>query len=282
MDRINEIFTTVPEIADGSNSFSTDTTTKPLISIQDLSFTYPEQSYASLKDVSLDIEEGEFVVVVGKTGSGKSTLVKALTRQLPVADGSLFLEGLDYNKLELNKVRERFAYAPQEAFLFSRTLKDNIRFAVPEASDEEVNDIVEQAGLGQDLSGFVDALETIIGERGVTLSGGQRQRTTLARALIKNADVLVLDDTLSAVDNETEAAILESIAERKSQTTILVTHRLAAAGLADRILVLDEGCVIEQGTEKDLLKLNGVYAQLHERQRQRQRYSSNLSEEALV
>ena len=154
--------------------------------------------------------------------------------------------------------------------MFSRTIRDNIRFSQHEALDEDVDSTVIRAGLHQDLTAFSDGLDTLVGERGVTLSGGQRQRTTLARALMNQAPILVLDDTLSAVDNETESAILDGIRSTKNQTTILVTHRLAAASLADRILVLENGELVEQGTEHELLEQSGVYAQLYEHQRRRE------------
>jgi ATP-binding cassette subfamily B multidrug efflux pump len=274
LDRINEIFTQLAEISSGALEQISDTDAAPILEIQDLSFRYPEQDHPALEKISLSIQKGETILIVGKTGSGKSTLLKAITRHLEIPVKSIFLKGCDYTELSLACVRKSFAYAPQEAFLFSRSLKENIQFASPDASDKEIDEAIEQAGLSPDLKAFSDGLNTIIGERGITLSGGQRQRSTLARALIKDAEILVLDDTLSAVDNETEAAILEALANRKSQTTILVTHRLAGTRLADRIVVLDEGQIIEQGSEQELLAQDGVFSQLHRQQRRRQRLES--------
>ena len=268
MERINEIFMTAPDMQNGGrNEIKTDEDV--LLELSNLSFAYPNQDHFALRDIDVTIKEGEFVVVVGRTGSGKSTLIKLITRLLPVSKNKIFFRGVDYNQYDIDIIRKQFAYAPQEAFLFSRSIRDNIRFSQHEAKDKQVDRTVERAGLHQDLSAFSNGLDTLVGERGVTLSGGQRQRTTLARALMNTAPILVLDDTLSAVDNETEATILQGITGSKKQTTILVTHRLAAASMADRILVLEDGKIVEQGTERELLELSGTYAQLYEHQRKR-------------
>jgi ATP-binding cassette subfamily B protein len=268
MKRINEIFLASPAIVDGPK------TPAPLegrLSVRDLSFTYPEAARAALDHVSFDVKPGDTIVVVGRTGSGKSTLLKAIARLLEVPRGSILLDGVDVLDLPLSHVRSALSYSPQEAFLFSRTIFENVAFGKPAATEAEVRAAIEDANLHTDIDGFTDKVDTLVGERGITLSGGQRQRTALARALIVDPKILLLDDSLAAVDTETESRIVAALARRgRDRTTILVTHRLAFAASADRILVLERGKVIEQGTEGELLVRGGVYAEMHRRQRLRQ------------
>lgn len=265
MERVNEIFAAEPSIVDG------DATPAPYagrIELKDLTFRYDENDKPALADITTTIEPGEMVVVVGRTGSGKSTLLKILARLLDVERGEVFLDGVDLVDLPLAHVRDKIGYAPQDAFLFSRTLYENVAFGAPDSDEAAVQRAVRLAAFQSDVSGFTAGLDTIVGERGVTLSGGQRQRTTLARALLVDPNILILDDTLSAVDTETETAILDALAEVKtSRTLVVATHRLAAAARADRILVLEHGRIVEQGTEAELLAKNGVYAAMHRRQR---------------
>ncbi len=267
MDRINEIFTVEPSIADGPLSARPGAGN---IEIRGLTFRYPDsgpETPPTLQDVTTEMRAGETVVIVGRTGSGKSTLLKAILRLLEVPPGTIFVDGRDITELELDALRGAISYAPQDAFLFSRSISENIAFGRPEASQAEIEGATESAGLAGDLSGFTDGLETMVGERGVTLSGGQRQRAALARALLVSSPILILDDTLAAVDTETERHILRALARHsQGRTTLLVTHRLACAELADRILVLDEGRIVEQGTEAELLALGGLYAEMHARQ----------------
>jgi ATP-binding cassette, subfamily B, multidrug efflux pump len=268
MDRINEIFEAPPELTDGAASPATFV---GRIELRGLTILYGEKKQPALEQVSTVIEPGETVVIVGKTGSGKSTLLKALARLLVVDRGQIFLDGVDIVDLPLGHVRGALGYAPQDAFLFSRSIAENVAFGRPEATDAEVRSAVQTASLDTDLAAFPNGLETIVGERGITLSGGQRQRTTLARAILVDAPILLLDDTLSAVDTETETKILEAFSEReKGHTIIVATHRLAFAARADRILVLDRGRLVEQGTERELLEQDGIYARMHQRQRLRE------------
>jgi ATP-binding cassette, subfamily B, multidrug efflux pump len=266
MSRINEIFTTNPSLMDGPGH-ATDIS--GAIQIDNLTFTYPGASTPALQEISLTIEPGEVVVVVGRTGSGKSTLLKALARMLEVPAGTIRLDDHDVLDVTLETARSAIAYAPQEAFLFSRSIRDNIVFGEPAADSSQISTAVTRAGLDSDLDGFPEGLDTMVGERGITLSGGQRQRTALARALLLEGPILLLDDTLAAVDTETEARILEGLEQVEGRTTILVTHRLAGAAGADRIVVMDEGRIAEQGTEPELIELDGIYAQMHRRQRLR-------------
>lgn len=268
MARINDIFGAIPTIQDGTLS---PPQIQGKIELRDLTFRYRPELTPALQSVTTTFSPGETVVIVGKTGSGKSTLLKIIARLLEVPPGKVFFDGKDVNDLPVDVVRGAISYAPQDSFLFSRTIFENVAFGKPHSSEEEVKEAVESAGLAPDISGFREGLDTIVGERGVTLSGGQRQRAALARALIVEPKILLLDDTLSAVDTDTENRILGELAERsKNKTTILVTHRLACAALADRILVMDAGRIVEQGTEEELLALHGIYAQMHKRQRLRE------------
>ncbi len=265
MERVNEIFEAAPTLVDGD---AAPAEYAGRIELKDLTFRYGETDKPALSNLTTTIEPGEMVVVVGRTGSGKSTLLKVLARLLDVDRGEVFLDGVDIVDLPLRHVRDKIGYAPQDAFLFSRTLFENVAFGAPDSEDAEVERVVRLAAFESDVAGFSAGLDTVVGERGVTLSGGQRQRTTLARALLVDPKILILDDTLSAVDTETETAILEALAQVKTQRTVIVaTHRLAAAARADRILVLEHGAIVEQGTEAELLALDGAYAAMHRRQR---------------
>lgn len=265
MNRINEIFIEQPTIVGGT---STPASLKGDLELRDLTFTYPNAKRESLSHVSVKIPAGETVVIVGKTGSGKSTLLKVLARLLEVPKGTVFLDGTDVLDLPVDHVRSAMALAPQEAFLFSRTIYENVAFGAPDADEPHVLASLDAASFSADIRSFPEGVDTLVGERGITLSGGQRQRTALARALLLDPKVLLLDDSLAAVDTETETKIIARLLERtKKHTTILATHRLAFAEHADRILVLEDGKVIEQGSEDELLALGGEYARMHKRQR---------------
>lgn len=265
MTRVNEIFEATPTLIDGP---APPPEYEGKIELRDLTFSYGTGGAPALEDITTTIQPGEMVVVVGRTGSGKSTLLSLLARMQDVERGHIFFDGVDVVDLPLSYVREAVGYAPQDAFLFSRTLYENVAFGVPEAEDDSVTESIKLAAFSSDVEGFSAGLETVVGERGVTLSGGQRQRTTLARAILVDPKILILDDTLSAVDTETETEILDALAGvRADRTLIVATHRLAAAARADRIIVLEHGRIVEQGTERELLALNGVYAAMHRRQR---------------
>jgi ATP-binding cassette subfamily B protein len=267
MDRINEIFSSAPDLTDGPSSEPIASTA---IELRGLTYTYAS-AVDGIRDITATIEPGQRIAVVGKTGAGKTTLLEAIARVVPVSPGQIFLGGRDVVDLPLSAVRSNISYAPQDAFLFSRSIAENVAFGDPDADDARVAEAVASASFAVDLAAFPDGLDTIVGERGITLSGGQRQRTTLARALLAEAPILILDDTLSAVDTETEAKILDELLERGNGKTIIVaTHRLAFAARADLILVLEAGRLVERGTEADLLAKGGVYAEMHARQRIRE------------
>lgn len=286
MDRLNDIFRTLPEIVDGPRALSNEdaregvvgVSQRPLpgqIEVRHLTVTYEGAETPALDDVELSIEPGQIVVLVGRTGAGKSTLLKTLARLINVPRDRIFMDGIDVVDLKLESVRRSLGYAPQDAFLFSRTLFDNIAFGDPSASAARVEEATQLACLDRDIATFPDGLETLVGERGITLSGGQRQRATLARALLTESKILLLDDTLSSVDTETESKILDALtaagpAPGGQRTLVIATHRLAFAARAHRIVVLERGRIVEQGTEADLLARGGLYARMHRRQRLRE------------
>jgi ATP-binding cassette subfamily B protein len=266
MRRVNDVFTERPTIGAGTRSAPSKAPER--IEIRSLSYAYPKASKPALESISASIAQGQMIAVVGRTGSGKTTLLQALARLIEISRDVVFLDGIDVNDLPLDYVRSAIAYAPQEAFLFSRTIKENVAFGAPEASLERIEVAIEAASFDEDVRSFPDGLATAVGERGVMLSGGQRQRTALARALVVEPSILLLDDVLSAVDTRVEARIVRALVGRaRGQTVIVATHRLAVAAHADRILVMEKGRLIEQGTERELLQLGGIYAEMHRRQR---------------
>jgi ATP-binding cassette subfamily B protein len=219
-----------------------------------------------LHGVDFCIKAGELVAVVGPVGCGKTTLARAFGRMVPVEPGQLFLDGMDVTSLPLQTLRHSMAMVPQEGFLFTSSLADNLRYGDPEASDERVESSAEQARLADDVRGFPDGFQTVVGERGITLSGGQRQRTALGRALLVSSPVLILDDALASVDNNTAAAVLESIRGQQGRTIVMISHQLSAAAACDRILVMEAGRIVQQGHHNDLIRTHGTYQRLWERQ----------------
>lgn len=232
-------------------------------------FQYADGTIPALHDVHFHLKPGQTLGIVGRTGSGKTTLVNLLPRIFDPPAGTVFVDGHDIRSLPLKTLRESIAYVPQDGFLFSATIKENISFGDADASQDEIERVVKAASVYDDIMNFPDGFDTLIGERGVALSGGQRQRTAIARAFLKQAPILVMDDSLSAVDMETEKRILEALEEvRKSRTTLIIAHRLSAVRHADWILVLDEGTVVEQGTHQSLLDKGGLYAKIFAMQQQ--------------
>lgn len=241
------------------------------LSFQDYYFTYPQASRESLKGISFQLSKGQTLGIVGKTGSGKTSLVRQLLRQYPVGQGKFSINGKSVTEFSRASIEKLIGYVPQEHILFSRSVGKNIAMGKPNATEEEILSAIDTAAFTEDLARMADGLDTPIGERGVSISGGQKQRISLARAFIKNPEILILDDSLSAVDARTEQAIIKNIqTERAGKTTIIVTHRLSAVNHADWVIVLDEGQIIEAGRPEDLIAQGGWYFEQYQRQQARE------------
>ncbi|ESU21319.1 ABC transporter-like protein [Flavobacterium cauense R2A-7] len=262
--RINEFLKVVPEI---QNEVDEKSEIQGKIAFENVSFIYDDTNIEALKNVSFTINKGETLAILGKTGSGKSTVLSLISRLYDVQHGAVKIDGTNIKELNLYDVRDHIGFVPQDAFLFSDTIKNNIKFGKEDATDEEVIDAAKKAVVHKNIVKFKNQYETILGERGITLSGGQKQRVSIARAMIKNAPILLLDDCLSAVDTETEEAILNNLMEFcKDKTTIIVSHRVSSAKNADHILILDEGKIIQQGSHYQLVNQDGYYKELYYKQ----------------
>lgn len=262
--RINTFLQQKPSI---ENGFSTKKITHGQLSFEQVSFTYPDTGIKALNNISFELKEGKTLGIVGKTGSGKSTLLDLIARLYDPTEGKVIIDNQNANAYTLNNLREVIGYVPQNPFLFSESIEDNIRFGKNDASIEEIVEAAKNAAVHNNIKGFKDGYKTLLGERGVTLSGGQIQRISIARALIKDPIILLFDDCLSAVDADTEEKILAHL-NRISQdkTTCIVSHRVSSVKNADKIIVLKEGEIIQQGTHKELLKKAGHYRELAEKQ----------------
>ncbi|GAB4210702.1 MAG: ABC transporter ATP-binding protein [Synechococcales cyanobacterium] len=265
LDRIEAILHTAPTIADPAHPL-TPIESRGSIQAVNLSFAYPQTSRLVLDQVSFRIEPGQMVALVGPVGSGKTTLANAIPRLLEIKPEQLYVDGTDVTQCALDDLRRRIAYVPQESFLFSATIADNIRYGRPDVSLAEVQRVAQLARLEQEIEIFPLGYQTLVGERGITLSGGQRQRTALARALLIESPILILDDAISSVDNETAQAILENL-RQGSRTVLFISHRLTAIVGADQILVMDQGRIVQQGSHETLLRdPQGLYARLWDEQ----------------
>jgi ATP-binding cassette, subfamily B, multidrug efflux pump len=265
LDRVNDTLDYAPDIKSPS---SPQTLNKPdTIVFNHVTFQYPGSETCSLSEFQLKVDQGQTIGFVGKTGAGKTTIFRQLLREYPSHKGSIEINGIPLEHLHLDQTRSWIGYVPQEQVLFSKTVRENIQFGKPGATDKEIFRVLMLAHFTADIKNLPKGLDTMVGESGVTLSGGQKQRVSIARAFIMNPEILLLDDAMSAVDGKTEAQILSHLRkERKGKTTFITAHRLSAVTHADRILVMEDGKVVEQGTHKELLHSGGWYQQQYNRQ----------------
>jgi ATP-binding cassette, subfamily B, multidrug efflux pump len=260
IDRVEAILFAQPKIADRPTSLHLDTAFQGQIAAQNFSYTYPGAETPALKQLNFTIKAGETIAIVGPIGSGKSTLANALPRLLEISEHSLFVDGYDITSLSLDDLRKAIAYVPQESFLFSTSIENNIRYGDPLASRSTVEAAAKLGQIHGEILNFPEQYDTVVGERGITLSGGQRQRTALARALLLNSPILILDDALSSVDNQTATAILQNLSQAGQKATVIfITHQLSAAATADRIFVMDKGEIVQIGTHQELVAKSGLY-----------------------
>ena len=262
--RINEFMKIEPEI---KNNNPNKSVIEGAISFENVSYTYEDTNIKALEDVTFTVHKGETLAILGKTGSGKSTIISLISRLYEVTNGRITMDGNEISRVNLFDLRNSIGIVPQDAFLFSDSIKNNIKFGKENATDQEVFDAAKSAEVHNNIIGFSKQYDTVLGERGITLSGGQKQRVSIARAIIKDPAILLFDDCLSAVDTETEEAILNNLQGIcKNKTTIIVSHRVSSAKNADRIIILDEGKIIEQGSHNQLINQDGYYAALYLKQ----------------
>ncbi len=262
--RINEFLKIIPEI---QNKNPEKSTIDGAISFENVSYTYEDTNITALQNVSFKVHQGETLAILGRTGAGKSTVISLISHLYNVSEGRITIDETEISKLNLFNLRNSIGIVPQDAFLFSDSIKNNIKFGKENATDQEVISAAKSAEVHDNIMGFNKKYDTILGERGITLSGGQKQRVSIARAIIKDPKILLFDDCLSAIDTETEEAILTNLQEIcKNKTTIIVSHRVSSAKNADKIIVLDEGKIIEQGSHNQLINKNGYYAALYLKQ----------------
>jgi ATP-binding cassette subfamily B protein len=267
LERINEVFDEIPEIKDSKDKVNI-LKLKGKIVFKNVYFSYPKSKSWILEDISFRILPGEFLGITGPVGSGKTTLVSLIPRLFDISKGEIFIDDIQIKKIPLEVLRKNIGFVPQDSFLFSDTIANNIRFGNPHISNEKIKELIKIVALEEDLKEFPNGLDTIVGERGVTLSGGQKQRICLARALAIDPPILILDDALSAVDVSTEKEILNNLRElRRNKTFIFIAQRVSVIQEADEIIVIKEGKIIERGTHKELIKIGGLYASLYEKQR---------------
>lgn len=264
--RLNEFLNTKNDI------LSTENLKKEVegkIRFENVSFVYPDSGVEALKDISFDVAKGETLAILGTTGSGKSTIANLIFRMYDVSEGQIDIDGVDIKKFNTQQLRSQMGYVPQDVFLFSDSIRQNIAFGADSVEESDVIQAAKDADLYENILGFDKGFDTVLGERGVTLSGGQKQRVSIARAIIRKPSILILDDSLSAVDTKTENAILNSLKSiMKDRTSIIISHRISSAKLANKIVVLNQGEIVESGTHETLLANNGMYKDLYEKQLQ--------------
>jgi len=276
-DRIDNIMKQKSEIIEPENPVDVGQTLQSL-EFRNVSFQYPNSEFYAIKNINFKLERGKTLGIVGKTGSGKTTIIRQMLKQYRLKEGEVLINGVNINDINTKDVRKFFGYVPQEHILFTGTVKKNIAFGKKDATDEEIEEAIDLASFRKDISFLDEGLDTIVGEQGVTLSGGQKQRLAIARAMITNPEVLILDDSLSAVDGTTEKEILRNIKRvRKNKTTVIVAHRLSAVEHADEIIVLADGEIIERGNHEQLMALNGWYSKQYIHQQMLEKRGGELA-----
>jgi ATP-binding cassette subfamily B protein len=262
--RINEFLKQEPQI---NNLQPASTPVLGDITFKNVHFTYEDTHITALKGISFSVNRGETLAIIGKTGSGKSTILELIGRLYDVQKGEIMIDGTNITELNLTDLRNSVGYVPQDAFLFSDSIRNNIKFGKTDATDGEVIEAAKNASVHKNIKGFSKDYDTVLGERGITLSGGQKQRVSIARAIIHDPQILLFDDSLSAVDTETEEEILNNLFRiSKNKTTIIVSHRISSAKNADKIIILDEGQIVQKGSHNNLIQEEGYYKELYAKQ----------------
>jgi len=275
LERVEEILNHEPIIKDKNNTVKISKPISGKLEARNLSINYEDSTRKILNKISFEINPGEIVALVGPVGCGKTTLARALGRMVNIEKGQLFLDNYDVTELKLKELRSNIALVPQEGYLFTETLTENIRYGMPKASMGKVEESAYEARMSDDIKGFPDGFKTLVGERGITLSGGQRQRTALSRALLVDSKIIVLDDALASVDNKTASAILKTIKNQFNKTVLMISHQLSAAAACDRILVMNDGRIEQEGTHQVLIKKDGLYKSMWEREKAKEKIQSD-------